>query len=272
MRSLPPDTLSVLSQNVSGVERLAARGRTSGRYIGAPQLPRHGLIRRRAGPDRSSAAADTSSLTSSFETELRSEYRVCARATALRRDEDDAVRRARAVDRRRRRALENLDALDVARIEIHHAVRRRRALELAADVLSADARRRPASIGLKFVVENEVLFTGTPSTTNSGSTLPFERAQSANRDLRSRARIARRLRDLHVRRFAGERLDDVRFVRLDDQLGRHGVANVAELLDFGRRAGAGDDDFAELQRIGLEQRSPASSVPGTSVMRALFGL
>ena len=63
-------------------------------------------------------------------------------SAALRRDEDDAIRRARAVDRRRRRSLENLDALDVGGIEIHHPVRRRRSLELAADVLSADARRR----------------------------------------------------------------------------------------------------------------------------------
>ena len=58
-------------------------------------------------------------------------------------------------------------------IEVHHAVRRRRSLELSADVLSADAGRRPASIGLKFVVENVVLFTGTPSMMNSGSTLPL---------------------------------------------------------------------------------------------------
>ena len=59
--------------------------------------------------------------------------------------------------------------------------------------------------------------------------------------------------DLHVRRFAGERLHDVRFVRLHDQFRRDGVANVAELFDFGRRAGARDDDFAELQRIRLEE-------------------
>ena len=110
----------------------------------------------------------------------------------------------------------------------------------------------PASIGLKFVVENVRVVHRHAVDDEQRLDVAVDRAKSANRDLRSRARIARRLRDCDVRRLTGERLHDVRFVRLDDQLGRHAVADVAELLDFGRRAGTCHDDFTELKRIRLE--------------------
>src|SRR5205085_5545949 len=80
----------------------------------------------------------------------------------------------------------------------------------------------------------------------------IDRAQAANLYRRAGAGIARRLLHLHVRRFAGEGLDDIRFVGLHDQVGGDGVAHVAELFDFRRRAGAGDHHLAELQRIRLE--------------------
>ena len=42
--------------------------------------------------------------------------------SAFGRDEDDAVRRLGSIDRRRRRALQDLDALDVVRVEISDTV------------------------------------------------------------------------------------------------------------------------------------------------------
>src|SRR5256885_56463 len=80
----------------------------------------------------------------------------------------------------------------------------------------------PASIGLKFVVENVELFIGTPSITNSGSTSPF-RVRNPRIDLGARARITGRLSDLHIRCFAGQRLDEVRLIGLRDQFGRDGI-------------------------------------------------
>ena len=48
------------------------------------------------------------------------------RLPVLRRDDDDAVRAARAVDRRRRRVLQDLDRLDVRRVERGQRIRRNR--------------------------------------------------------------------------------------------------------------------------------------------------
>ena len=76
-----------------------------------------------------------------------------ARVAALRRDEHDAIGRARAVDGRGRGALQDRDVLDVVRVDVGRAIRR-------------DA---PPDGSSAVMVELSI---GTPSTTNSGCALP----------------------------------------------------------------------------------------------------
>ncbi len=173
------------------------------------------------------------------------------RAAVLRRDQDDAVRRAGAVDRRRGRAFENLDILDVVGIHVDHAVRGGRALELAAVVLAAHAaaarvdrievRRRDGRVVDRNAVDDEQRLR-----------LAVERAQAADLNLRRRTRISGLLAHDDVGRLRRQRLDDVRLVGLLHEARVDLVAHVAELLDLHRRARAGHHDFAELKRIRFE--------------------
>ena len=54
-----------------------------------------------------------------------------ARLAGLRRDENDALSCARAVQRTGGRALQDLDVLDVVRVDVRRAIRLRRPLDLA---------------------------------------------------------------------------------------------------------------------------------------------
>src|SRR5207302_3373695 len=100
-----------------------------------------------------------------------------------------------SVERGRCRALEDLDVLDVVWIEVHQAVRRRRALQLATQRLSADSRRR-AGID-RIEVRRRVARVIDRNAVDDEQRLyaSVQSAQAANDDRRTRARVTRRLVD-----------------------------------------------------------------------------
>src|SRR3982751_1985359 len=71
----------------------------------------------------------------------RAAQRIAIRAgvAALRRDENDAVRRARAINRSSGRTLEDLDVVDVGGIEMDHPIGGRRPFLLTTHVPTANA-------------------------------------------------------------------------------------------------------------------------------------
>ena len=168
--------------------------------------------------------------------------------TVFGRYQNHAVCRARAVNRSRRGTLQNLHVLDVIGVDVDHAVRRRCSLELTAYILAADSgsaridrievRRGERVVSDRNTVDDEERLD-----------VPVQRAKTSNLNARISTGISRRLRDLDVRRFPGERLDQIRFVCLLDQIRRDDVANVAESLNGTRCSRAGHNDLAELQRV-----------------------
>ena len=82
--------------------------------------------------------------------------RVAPAAAALRRDENHAVRRARAVDRGRCATLQDLDRLDVVRIDVRCAVLRHRAAVLARNAARAEQNvRRVDRVVDRLAVDDE---------------------------------------------------------------------------------------------------------------------
>ena len=157
-------------------------------------------------------------------------------------DQHHALPGARAVDRARGRALQDLDVLDVVGVQVDGAVLHDRALTRVAAVVGIEARRRHRLVVDRHAVHDE-----------QGLAVADDRADAADLDERRRAGIAGLAGDLYVRRLGGQRLDDIVLVAVLDLVGRDGIADVAELLGRRRRARAGDDQFAELQRVGGER-------------------
>ena len=117
-------------ERVAGRERLVpvivcrrARGASAPSSKRSDSIPARRTPRRRRVilPATEAAAAECALLTSSHVAEERSDS-AWPGATTLRRDEDDALGRARAVDRRRRGALQDLDRLDVVRVDVGRAI------------------------------------------------------------------------------------------------------------------------------------------------------
>src|SRR5690606_14561195 len=112
-------------------------------------------------------------------------------------------------------ALEDLDRLDVVRSYVGRAIGRCGSVEIPAlardggvvDGNSVDDEERLAVAG--------------------------ERLDSANADVRRRARLARLGYDVDIGRLRRERVHDIGFVALLDDVGRHGVDDIAEFLAGG---------------------------------------
>src|SRR5690606_33492577 len=127
-----------------------------------------------------------------------------ARAQAgLRRDEDRAVRRARAVERGRVRALQHRDRRDVVRVDVHRRV-------TPVQVVRTDGRRAVVD---RNAVDDEPRLVAAR-----------DRVRTADDDA-PRATRARRLRDVHAGNLAGQCTHDVRLDRrklvTTDRLRRH---------------------------------------------------
>ena len=188
-----------------------------------------------------------------------------ARAAGLGRDQNHAKRRARAVDRARRRPLQDLHRLDVVRIDVSRAVRLNGPLGLAAGgdgpapvVGSVEVRRRERGVVDRHAIDHEQRLVG-----------PEDRADAPDVDERARARVTRLLQHGDVGCLSRERLHNVRLACLLDQIRRHVVAHVAQLLRFSRGPGAGHDHFAELQRVGREHEVVRHAARGEGDLGAL---
>ena len=163
-------------------------------------------------------------------------------AARLRRDQHDALAGARAIDRARGRALQDLDVLDVVGVQVDGAILHHGALTRVAAVVRVEARRRNGRVVDRHAIHHEQRLV-----------VADNRANAADLNERRCAGIAGLAGDLDVRGLGGERLDDVLLVAALDLIRRDGVADVAELLGRRHRAGAGHHHLTELQRVGGER-------------------
>ena len=179
----------------------------------------------------------------------RAAERVAGRAggAVLGRDEHHPLARARAVDGRGGRTLQNLHRLDVAGVDIRGPVGLRGPLDRARGeaVGRVEVGGREGRVVDRHAVHHEQRL-GAAGVGEAHGTLP------PDRDVGARARLAARRRHGDVGGFGGERLDHVPFVAALDEIGADVVAHVAELL--GRRGGTGarHNDLAELQWVRRE--------------------
>ena len=165
--------------------------------------------------------------------------------TVLGRDQNHAVGRARAIDRCRCRAFQDLDVLYVIGVDVDHPVWRRGAFELSAHILTANP--CPAGIDRIEVRRREgVVGDGNSVDDEERLDVAVKRAKSSNLDARIGTGIPSCLRDKDVRRLARQRLHQIGLVRLLDQIRRHDIAHAAESLDGARSSRAGHHDLAEL--------------------------
>src|SRR2546422_738735 len=165
-----------------------------------------------------------------------------AGAARLRRDQHDALAGARAIDRARGRALQDLDVLDVVGVQVDGAILHHGALTRVTTVVRVEARRRNSRVVDRHAIHHEQRLV-----------VSDDRANAADLNERRCAGIAGLAGDLDVRGLGGERLDDVLLVAALDLVRRDSVADVAELLGRRRRAGAGHHYLTELQRVGGER-------------------
>src|SRR5690606_21646467 len=152
----------------------------------------------------------------------------------LRRDLDDAVRGGRAVERRRRRPLQDLDRLDIGRVDV---VQTRRRLTAYAE----------AERGLRALDAHTV---------DDDQRRVRERnaVRAADTNARARPRHPRALEDRLARDLALQELRGVRDRRELHVLDIHradGVANLTATLLTAR--GGVDDQRVELDRAHLER-------------------
>ena len=96
----------------------------------------------------------------------------------FRRDENDALRRARSVNRARRGALQDLDGLDVVRVDVNRTVLLRGPIGRARDVLHVPRSGRHARIVHRYAVDHEQRLTRAR-----------QRARAPNPDIGGRARL-----------------------------------------------------------------------------------
>ena len=166
-----------------------------------------------------------------------------AGASLLRRDDDDPVRGARAVDGRRRRRLENFDVLDVVRVDVGEAVdrlvlRRRRRTARARDRRKAAGERRVRHDHAVDDVERIAR--------------AENRRGAADLNLHAAARHAGVLEDGRAHDLAGE-IALERLGRRDDELvggDRRDRGRRVAAIDRGRLTG--DRHALELQDVLLE--------------------
>src|SRR5690606_29741525 len=152
---------------------------------------------------------------------------------ALRCDQHDTVRRTRAVDRRRRRVLQNVDALDLGGVQVRDRI----------DALATEARREAGEIALvhRHTVDHVERLVAAG-----------DRRRTAHPHRDGRAGRARVLHDLHTREPALQRLVHRRDRQLLDLGLRHRcrrAGHVAPTL----LAISNDDQLIETQRIDLQR-------------------
>ena len=167
------------------------------------------------------------------------------RLPVLRRDDDDAVGAARAVDRRRRRVLQDLDRLDVVRIERGERVRRN-----GRRVVSAAVAR---VLSVRVVLDREAV------DDVERLVVAGHRRAAANADRERRAGRRRRLRHHHAGRGALQRLLERQDRRLFDVRchRRHRAGEIRPPL----RAVADDDHLVEGDRRRRERDVDRRGLP-----------
>ena len=138
---------------------------------------------------------------------------------------------AGSVNSRRRSALQDLDVRDVIGIQIRCTIRRRGA-------------RQKALGRVRGVVDRGSI------DDDQGLARPTDRLGAPDADEGRRAWLPGLADDFDVWGLPGERLDHVLLVTARDLRRVHVVADVPELLRRGDGPGAGDDDLADLQRVG----------------------
>ena len=155
-----------------------------------------------------------------------------ARLAALGSDEDDALPCTRAVERTGRRAFQDLDVLDVVRVDVRRPVLLRRSLDLARAqaVVWIEVRGRVAAVVDRHAVDDEERL----------AVPRRETARATYADVGSRAGLTARLGHLDVRRLPRKPFDDVRLVAARDRRRVDVVAHVAELFCRRRRSRSRD--------------------------------
>ncbi len=156
------------------------------------------------------------------------------RRAVLRRDDDDAVRAARAVDRRRRRVLQDLDRLDVVRVERRHRIRRHRRRRVTTAVARA--------LVVRIVLDREAV------DDVERLVVAGDRGAAAHANRQRAARRGRRLRHHHAGRRTLERLLERQHRRLLDV--RRDRGDGAGEIGSALRAVADDDHLVERDRRG----------------------
>ena len=167
--------------------------------------------------------------------------RATACAAVFRRDEDDALPGARAVERARGRALQHLHRLDVVGVHVRCPVRVRG----IADEIGGG--RHCRVIDWRSVDHEQRL-----SRSRDG-------LEPADVNARRGAGVTGLRRHQDVRCLGGERVHEVLFVAAQEFGSRDGVDRVAEFLRKGLGARAGDDDLAQVERIALEREVPVDA-------------
>ncbi len=155
-----------------------------------------------------------------------------AAPAGLRGDHDGAVRRARAVQRRRVRALQHADRLDVRRVDV------------AGRVAVVDA--AVAAVAGRTVVDRDAV------DDEERLVVAADRAGAADHDPR---RTADRpgLRDLHARGFTRQRVHQVELRHRGDGVAAHRLDRVAHVALLARHPQRGDDQALEPDRLDLHR-------------------
>ena len=158
--------------------------------------------------------------------------------TALGRDQHHAVCGAGAVDGGCRRALEDVDRLDVVRIYVRRAI-------LGDFSTAAGLVERQRQVGGDVVVVDRLTVDDEQRLVGAEN-----RRRSTNFDGASRARLAALRADLDVGGFSRQGVDDVLWLRrAPDERAVDGVDDVAQPRTDARRARARHHDFLEVERI-----------------------
>ncbi len=170
-----------------------------------------------------------------------------ARPPLLGGDQDYALAGARAVDRARRGALQNLDVLDVIGVEVEQAVG-------GEDVLGVDCQL------VRIVEGGRVVHRDPVHHEQRLAVRRLDAGEAADLDVGRDPGFAGRGSDDYVRRFGSEGGHQVLLTAPLDQGRVNPVAYGTELLDLGRRARAGHDHLAQLQWV-VRQREVGRGRP-----------
>jgi hypothetical protein len=170
-----------------------------------------------------------------------------ARGSLLGGDQHDALSGPGAVDGCGGRALQDLDRLDIVGVHVSRPIGLGGALDLARSkpLDQVEIGGGEAGVVDRHPIHHEERLRLSGPGQADGALPP-------DRHIRRGARLAARLGDVDVGCLGRERLHYVGLIGALDLLAGNVVPHCPELLGLGDGARPGDDDFAELQRIGLQ--------------------